>query len=219
MGGTSGGGGGRAARLAAAGLALVVAAACASRQLTPLGPVPQGVTVDLQDQTYPVGGSSVDEIRRQMAALGPGDSWYRYSWRVQWTYRPATVEQPSLTGSSATVCGTRDVALTLIFTRILPRWESPESAPPELVEQWETFMQAVRLHGEGHRDIAVAATREIVTRLRDLETTNCAFMEREARRLVDDILERHTEMNREYERTTEGGRTQGVAWPPAVRSG
>ena len=84
----------------------------------------------------------------------------------------------------------------------------------ELVADWEKFIRAVKIHGEGHRDLAGDAVREVVARLSRLETPDCAFMEREARDLVDGILEDFREKDREYDRTTQTGRTQGAVWPP-----
>ena len=54
----------------------------------------------------------------------------------------------------------------------------------------------MRLHGEGHRDIALQAIREILRQLRELETPNCAFIQREAREIADVLIERANERNR-----------------------
>lgn len=195
--------------------ALIGASACASSQVTPMGPVPAGVRVDLLESSYQIGGTTEDELLQQMNALGPGNNWFEYRWWIDWTYRYDEVEQPSIVpgGSGGTVCETKDIQLTLRFSRTVPQWEPPDAAPEELILRWEGFVRAVRIHGEGHRDIVVDATREIMRRLGDLETSNCAFMEREARRLFDDLLERSRELDREYDQTTQRGRTQGATWP------
>lgn len=188
---------------------------CASGQATPLGPVPSEVTVDLQETRYPISGSTEEELRLQMDALGPGSGWYQHRWNIRWRYSYDEVEEASIISgaSSETVCEITDIQLTLIFTKTLPEWDPPADASEDLVRNWEGFSLALQTHGEGHRDIVVEATREIIRRLKDLETPNCAFMQREARRLVDDILERSRERDREYDRETERGRTQGVVWP------
>ena len=195
--------------------ALVGTSACSSSQVTPLGPVPAGVTVDLQGSTYQVGGTTEDEILRQMNALGPGGSWFRYNWRIGWNYRYDEVEEPSIVpgAASATVCEMKNVQLTLTFTRTLPRWEPGDSAPEDLILKWEGFTRAVRIHGEGHRDIVIDATRELLRELKDLETSNCSFMEREARSVYDRTIERYRNRSREYVEETQWGRNQGANWP------
>jgi len=194
---------------------LVGLSGCASTQVTPLGPVPAGVIVDLQDTPYQIRGSTDEQILQQMNALGPGENWFTYRWRINWTYRYGEVEEPSIVpgGSRETVCETRDIQLTLHFSRRLPQWVPPDEAPEDLVLRWEGFLRAVRIHGEGHRDIVLNAVREIMRRLGELETSNCAFIQRDARRLVDDILERSRELDRDYDQETQTGRTQGVSWP------
>lgn len=194
---------------------LLLATGCSSGQVTPLGPVPSEVTVDLQEQYYDVGGTTPQEILTHLRARAPDNRWFSHRWFIRWRYGYGEVEASSLDpgASSETVCKANNVRLTLEFERQLPRWTARESAPPELATDWDEFMRAVRIHGEGHRDIAVQATRDIVRQLRDLETQNCAFIQREARALVDLIIERANERDREYHAETEAGATQGVRWP------
>jgi predicted secreted Zn-dependent protease len=108
----------------------------------------------------------------------------------------------------------RDLRVTLEFTTTVPQWEPPESASPRLVAQWDLFFAALKVHGEGHRDLAGDAVVEIVDRLKRLETEDCAFIQREARDLVARIIEEHREREREYDLATDRGRKQGAVWPP-----
>lgn len=191
--------------------------ACGSgQQLTPLGPVPRGVVVDLQETTYSIAAATSSDLLTGLRASPLRGRWYEYRWRLDWRYGYGPIEQSSIRPGSAQEprCETRDVELRLTFTQTVPEWVPPEDADPALQARWREFMDAIRLHGEGHRDVAMDAVREISTRLRDLETEDCAFMQREARALVDRILERHTEADRAYHDRTEGGRTQGAVWPP-----
>ena len=197
--------------------ATIVLAACSSaQQETALGPVPPGVIVDLQDRTYPVDGLSTDEIELQLRTSSPVGRAFRYQWRLNWSYRYGEVEIPSiLTEGGETVCRLNNIQLNLHFERTLPEWAPREPVDDPLRAQWGRYIRSVRLHGEGHRDIALQAIREILRQLRELETPNCAFIQREAREIADVLIERANERNRAYELETEGGRTQGAVWPLA----
>jgi len=201
------------------GLAALVSS-CSSTQVTPLGPVPMEVTVDLQEAPYRVVATNAADLREEMDRLGPGSAWFRYRWRINWTYRYGAVDQPSINPavSAETVCKLSDIKLTLRFTRTLPEWASRGSSTDALVTEWDDFMYAVRVHGEGHRDIAVAGAREIIRLLKDLQTPNCAFIQREARAIVEERIDEANKKDSAYHEATGGGREQGVRWPRSGRA-
>ena len=145
-------------------VSLVLAGCAAQRpeQQTPLGPVPPGVVVDLQESNYTIVASTPEDLLAGLRA-SPGGQWFQHRWHLYWRYSYGPVERPSPRPGSVTdpPCGIRDPRLTLTFTQIVPVWEAPAEADPALVEAWDTFTDAIRLHGEGHRDVAVDAIREI----------------------------------------------------------
>ena len=203
-----------------AALALVGSVACSSsRQLTSMGMIPQRVIVDAQEANYTVSGATARELAESMRSESPGSGWYRFNWSMRWGYDQAALRQTSLSRGSVgqNRCGIDAIRITLTFRSTVPEWLSPDDADPELVTQWNAYTDAIRLHGEGHRDVALDAVREIHRRLERLETedtNNCTLLQREARSLVDEIWEEYREVDRTYHDSTEGGRTQGVVWPP-----
>lgn len=194
---------------------VLAAQACGSgSQLTPLGPVPTGTTVRLQEAHYTVRGATAGDLLTGMRTGGPGEAWYAFRWELLYGYQADAREG---VGSQAHYafqrCGVRNVTVTLTFVRTLPQWEPPANAPASLIQEWAEFQDAIRIHGEGHRDVALDAVREIYSRLRTFATEDCSILRQDVKRLVEGIVERHKGRDREYEEETERGRAQGVFWP------
>lgn len=196
-------------------VSLLALGACSTGggELTPLGPVPREVTVEFVDADYTVQGSTEDELLAAMRIGGPGNGWYGFTWESRYTWRHGPIEQASINPGVATEprCEIKEVSIRLRFRRSIPRWKPPEDVDPELVAKWEVFDRAVRLHGEGHRDIAVGYTQEAIRRMRDLETEDCSLMRSEARALMDRIHDQYVQRNREYE--AEQREAGAVRWP------
>ena len=190
-------------------LLLSVAACGGASQLTPIGLVPAGITVDLLERNYVVAGDNAQEMGRSMRSNGPVSGGRRFSavnsWRLSYQYRFGR--------SRANRCELSDVRITLNVRVTMPEWERPTTAPAELVTDWEDYERALRLHEEGHRDWAIRGARELLSRLRSFKTETCVFMEREVRSLADGIIERFSRQNRDYDEETGHGRTQGAVWP------
>lgn len=169
--------------------------------------------MDFVDADYTIAGSTEAELLEAMRIGGPGNGWYGFTWESRYTWRHGPIEQASIEPGAASEprCEIKEIGIVLRFRRSIPRWTPPEEADAALVEKWHAFDQAVRLHGEGHRDIAVGYTREAIRRMRDLETEDCSLMRNEARALMDRIHAQYAERNTEYERAErEAG---AVRWP------
>lgn len=195
--------------------------ACGSGgQLTPLGPVPTGTNVQLQEAHYTIRGATAEDLLTGMRVGGPGEAWYSFRWELRYGFQAEPLDG---VGSQAHYaferCGVRNLRVTLTFVRTIPDWEPPPAAPAALVEDWGEFQDAIRVHGEGHRDVALDAVREIYSRLRTFQTEDCSILRQDVRRVVESIVERHKERDREYEMETERGRAQGIFWPRPAGEG
>ncbi|MBT8402309.1 MAG: DUF922 domain-containing Zn-dependent protease [Gemmatimonadetes bacterium] len=185
--------------------------------------IPQRVTVDVQETNYAVTGSTARELAESMRRQSPGSGWYGFNWLMEWGYDQDAQRQTSLSRGSVTQnrCGIEAIRITLTFRSTVPEWTPAPETDSLLIEQWQAYTDAIRLHGEGHRDVALDAVRDIHRNLERLETedtNNCTLLQREARSLVDDLWEEYREVDRAYHDETEGGRTQGVVWPPPATS-
>ncbi len=173
------------------------------------GALQAGVAVHAREVYYDISGSTAEDLWKAMRALGPQSGGRRvfgyHSWNVRWNFRYAP---------GGGECRMKDVQVELTSTITLPRWRPPAVAPDGLVAQWDAFVAALTLHEQGHRDLSLAAAREIERALRRLRHAGCAALDAQANALANRILGQYRERDRRYDAETGSGRTQGAIWPP-----
>jgi predicted secreted Zn-dependent protease len=101
----------------------------------------------------------------------------------------------------------------------MPRWTNPDGADATLARDWDDMIAALRVHENGHRDIAHRAAREVQRTLRRMTDGSCAFISSRADTAARDVLERHRALNRRYDEETRSGAEQGVTLRPTSRVG
>ena len=166
---------------------------------------------DLVEDTryYDVTGETPAEIWQEMKAHGPvGKDGVRYNgntkWSVRWRYPYAR---------SAEGCATGPVAVRLSVVYTLPRWDRPRGASTELESQWERFIEALDEHEQGHAEFGRQAAREIKQALEAIPArSSCESLSRIANATGAEILELTRPQEREYDRRTNHGATQGTAF-------
>jgi predicted secreted Zn-dependent protease len=166
--------------------------------------------VSTERATYPIQGSTAEELRAQLDQLGPLDQFSQrhdmYTrWEVRWSYLPwPWGGECSLKRPRATV--------TVTFT--FPEWHPPEGASPELVDRWVKYMEVAQVHEDGHQKIAVDAARAVLDALVELPPASaCAGLEEAADQAGAEILESYRQKEIEYDRKTGHGATQGAIFP------
>ncbi|MEO1719951.1 MAG: DUF922 domain-containing protein [Pseudomonadota bacterium] len=97
-------------------------------------------SIKISTRTYPIRGSSVGELKRQMASRGPNGYWGFARWVVRW---------------SATC------RVTLTVRYILPRWVNQSGASPALRRRWRRMLTALRRHEHQHGRHGIAAAKEL----------------------------------------------------------
>lgn len=159
---------------------------------------------------YQVTGATVDELRAQMDQLGRTDEfghhWDAYTeWRVNWSYPYST------TGNN---CTTGPVQVQVEITFIFPQWNTPDSASQDLIDKWDAYVAALRLHEDGHRKIAIEAGCEILQAMNALSTySSCSELEQAANAVGENILEQYRQQETTYDQNTNHGATQGAHFP------
>jgi predicted secreted Zn-dependent protease len=170
-----------------------------------IAPTP-GVALTVEVVYYDVAGASADELRAQLDLHGPTGQQDAYTdWWVQWRYDRV---------QAANGCELRSLAVTLDVTFTFPRWSPPDDAAPGLRERWEDYLAALRVHEEGHKEIALRAANEIAAALSSLPASpSCAELEQAADGTGERILERYRQQELSYDRQTDHGATQGARFP------
>src|SRR5579871_556067 len=121
--------------------------------------LPRDVTEEPEIVWYPIAGSSLAELRREMALHGPRDdegvhagltrTWT--NWHFQF--------------GGGNPCYMRAVQVTVYDTVTLPLWTPPYHADSGLVAEWGRFVTMLGRHEAGHRSITLDAAGQIANAL------------------------------------------------------
>lgn len=167
-----------------------------------------GVEVEQRWSFYDVRGRSTEDVARSLASEAPPHGDYRVygltRWEARWDYdlRRSPVD-----------CRIVRPRVELAVEIVLPRWTDRSAADPVLRTRWEDFVEAVRHHEIGHRELVEEAGRSIVAELVGLRDLSCRTLIREAEDRARSVVADYHDRNLAYDELTEGGRTQGVRWP------
>lgn len=131
---------------------------------------PEDITYD----SYIVDGSTLAEVADDMAANGPRGFWAYTTWQVNWT-------------------DSCDVSIEGRIT--LPELAEDSELSDDDVATFDTMLEALTLHEEGHIDFARGFAA-------DAANAGCDP--------ADDVLEDWLQRERDYDAETDHGRTQGV---------
>lgn len=124
------------------------------------------------------------------------------NWWVDWKY---TTRNESGMCTVATV----DTRVTITYT--MPRLKDSIAIPPVVREKFATFHSRLMTHEEGHADHGIFAAREIDKALISLPRQgSCTALQALARQTADAIIEKYKQKDKDYDRLTGHGRTQGA---------
>jgi len=121
-------------------------------------------------------------------------------WNVRWTYR----WHREASGRCR---------ITEVTTRLSTEVQLPQlhGASAQQQAAFDRYVQALSHHEQGHVQIGRDAARTIDGAIASLpEAADCATLEQDANALGHRLLREHTELEKDYDRTTRYGVTQGV---------
>ncbi len=168
-----------------------------------------GISIDTVYQYYDITGSTSEELLQAIWRNGPEFEGQSFAGETHWETR-LRFQFAFKMGE----CQMERVEVELLITTFLPRWKPPPDAPFTLIKQWNRGLEGLKLHEAGHRQIAMETGREIIQTLKAFRISahSCASMESEAKKLAKDIGDKYKEKNRQYDKETRHGRTQGAGW-------
>jgi len=186
--------------------ACALAAACASGGLRLVHAPPEA---NLTYRFYDVSGSSTGELVAALQSAAPqatqtGTYFARTTWTVTWDGNWEV---------EGAACRVIRSTTTLESQMALPRWRVT-GASADLTSDWNNFVRNLALHERGHVVNAVAASREVDSRLRTLERPSCDGMEAAARATIDSVVAVFRAQDEAYDERTRHGAAQGAVWPP-----
>ncbi|VXC98661.1 conserved exported hypothetical protein [Pseudomonas sp. 8Z] len=148
-------------------------------------------------------GDSLREAVNQASTIRQdGQTYHAYTrWNVTWNYW----WQEERDGR----CRLTLTRTQLLTQMTLPRLGGGDAAQRQRFAQ---YLQALREHEQGHYRIGQAAAAEIdAALLATPEYPSCAELQQQANQRANAVLQRHAEQERQYDRDTGHGRSQG-AW-------
>ncbi len=159
---------------------------------------------------YEVNGVCEKDLQCQMKQKGIAwNDGKKYnsttSWYVKWDYGYNTAPQ---------ACSADSFKVIIEITFRYPKWVNTAGAPQPLVDKWNSYMQNLVLHENGHRDMAVEAATELVQAVAELPPApDCAALDRELRSLSRTRMKKLNNDEKEYDTATNHGFTQGAIFP------
>ena len=110
------------------------------------------------------------------------------------------------------LCRIKDVHVKLNGTYTLPKLYSTISASDSTKERFNAYYQALMEHEKGHQSLWLQAGEEIERTLNHFEPHySCTELARQAKLRIAEIIKTYQQMNRDYDKQTGHGKTQGAA--------
>jgi len=159
---------------------------------------------------YDVGGSTPQAIRTSINAhperpADPNGAMFdaktRWEIKLVWTF-----------DTSRGMCRAKNITTYLSITQTFPHWV-PTDADGSLQQEWNDYIVALRLHEDGHKQIALDAANDAIERVRAQTFATCQEFNIAARNAVDAATSIGDRRDEQYDDTTRHGATQGARFP------
>ena len=166
--------------------------------------------VHLENAYYSVNGETADSIYEDMIRQSPfrrtgRDYVAETSSRFNWKY--TTLE-------SQTSCTLTDVAVEVAITVTLPQLQNPVELDQALLENWQQYVESVRLHEQGHVDYALEAAYNLEQKIRVVPSqASCSVLEDLIRQAGKVVMDEYTSRDEAYDSETAHGISTGSAFP------
>jgi predicted secreted Zn-dependent protease len=150
---------------------------------------------------YDISGSTQDELRAQLNALGPvGFDGYKgdatTDWFIRWNWP----------GYGTSTCNLSAAIISHDIKVIFPRWIPPEDASPELIAKWANYSKLLAEHEKGHVDSVLKNFPDVVNAIK---SATCETADSVGNELLNQIRQ----LDIDYDAHTRHGATQGAIFP------
>lgn len=110
------------------------------------------------------------------------------------------------------LCKIQDVRVKLDGVYTLPKLKNDLPVSSEIKQRFEQYYQALLEHEKGHQDLWLSAGQEIETLLINFEPFfSCHELAKQAKIRVGLVIHAYQQHNRDYDKQTGHGKTQGAA--------
>ena len=183
---------------------------CGLSESTALNDLKDLIAMKVTYACYDVAGSTAQVIRANINAnparpAEPSgavfDATTRWEFKLVWTF-----------DTSGGGCRAKSIATSLSITQTFPHW-LPTNADESLQHEWSDYIAALRVHEDGHKQIALDAANDAIQRVRAQTATTCKEFNVDAQSAVDAATALGNRRDEQYDETTRHGATQGARFP------
>jgi len=159
---------------------------------------------------YEVSGGCLGDLKHDLSGkacrLSDGSKYDSVTkWRVAWDYGY---------NKSGGMCSADGFRLTVDIIVRLPAWLHRSSAGQPLSEKWESYIDMLKAHENGHVDKVVEAADELTKAVEEMPSAaTCANLDRQIRQLSKNRLKLLEKEQNGYDEETSHGWTQGALFP------
>ena len=164
-------------------------------------PARADVDETLRREPYAVSGSTEAEVRADINAKRRGNYDATARWHIRWRYVYRTLD---------TGCAFARVTTSLELTMVEPSLRSPD---PVLQKSFDDYIARLRIHEDGHADLARATARRVNATLLPMKAATCFELGRLANEAAHAIVAEGNSEQAAYDARTDHGATQGARWP------
>jgi len=159
---------------------------------------------------YLVDGNTAEDIWADILAKSPvkenGKQHVAYTrWNINWQFWWSDY------GSS---CEISRVTTKLDVAYTLPRLKQSASIPHSVTAHWKKYYAALLDHEQGHKRLGVKAAIEIEHQLSSMgPRRNCEQLELDANTMGKNVIDKYSQLEKEYDRSTNHGLNTGAVFP------
>lgn len=159
---------------------------------------------------YNVRGNTALEIAQSLYSQSPiiyqKKKYHGYtSWNVKWNFN--WYQYPNY-------CQITTVKTTVNVKYTLPKLINYSSLSSPLKQKWDKYYRALINHEEGHKNFGVNSAHNIEKAILNMGKTNsCQQLEKDANIIGNNVIKSSIEQEKEYDRITNHGVTQGAVFP------
>jgi predicted secreted Zn-dependent protease len=169
------------------------------------------IALSITYRCYDITGGSAQTIRSSIDT-SPGrptdpqtgtayDAYTKWRYELHWTLK-----------TSDGACRAT-VSSTLTVEQTFPHWVASTSSSNALAQQWNSYLSALKVHEDGHKQIGVDTTNDAIARVSALGVASCNDFNAKAQAAIDAATSRGKQLESEYDTATGHGSTQGARFP------
>jgi predicted secreted Zn-dependent protease len=154
-------------------------AAPRSAALAPAAPILRAAPSDVRIEYYDVQGADHAALMNALNSRAGGHA--QSSWKLSYQYLPLRERG---------TCGVRSLTTKLELAMTLPRWSPPAEAPPDLVERWARYVNALMSYEDERLDPAREMERALKPALLGVPPApDCGVLDAAVARRYDELRE------------------------------